>query len=44
LDAKIRRTEKEIQAMENTLKVINSTNEEYKKSLSTVAEESKRVV
>ncbi|XP_033609697.1 coiled-coil domain-containing protein 39 isoform X2 [Cryptotermes secundus] len=40
LDAKIRRTEKEIQAMENTLKVINSTNEKYKRSLSTVDEDS----
>lgn len=44
LDAKIRRTEKEIQAMENTLKVINSTNEKYKKSLSAVDEDSKSVM
>ncbi|XP_021929436.1 coiled-coil domain-containing protein 39-like isoform X2 [Zootermopsis nevadensis] len=40
LDEKIRTTEKEIQAMENTLKVINLANDKYKKNLSAVDEES----
>lgn len=41
LDNKIKRAEKEIVAMENTLKIINFTNVTYKKSLSGIDEESK---
>ena len=44
LDARIRKTEKEIQAMENTLKLINATNENYKRNLLAVDEESKSVI
>jgi septal ring factor EnvC (AmiA/AmiB activator) len=44
LDARIRKTEKEIQAMENTLKVINATNDKYKRNLSAVDQESKTVI
>jgi UDP-glucose:O-linked fucose beta-1,3-glucosyltransferase len=44
LDARIRKTEKEILAMENTLKVINATNENYKRNLAAVDEESKTVI
>ena len=44
LDARIRKTEKEIQAMENTLKLINATNENYKRNLFAVDEESKSVI
>lgn len=44
LDAKIRTAEKEIQAMENTLKVINAANDKYKKNLSAVDGESKGVL
>jgi len=44
LDARIRKTEKEIQAMENTLKLINATNENYKRNLFAVDEESKTVI
>nr|CAD7404354.1 unnamed protein product [Timema cristinae] len=40
LDAKIRRAEKEIKAMENTLVVVNATNDTYKKSLAIVDEDS----
>lgn len=36
LDNKIKRTEGEILAMENTLKIINSTNASYKKSLAPI--------
>lgn len=38
LDNKIKKTESEIMAMENTLKVINSTNVSYKKSLAPMEE------
>lgn len=38
LDSKIRKTESEILAMENTVKVINMTNVNYKKSLAPVSE------
>jgi septal ring factor EnvC (AmiA/AmiB activator) len=44
LDARIRKTEKEIQAMENTLKLINATNENYKRNLFAVDEESNTVI
>jgi UDP-glucose:O-linked fucose beta-1,3-glucosyltransferase len=44
LDARIRKTEKEIEAMENTLKLINATNENYKRNLFAVDEESKTVI
>ncbi|GJQ67331.1 hypothetical protein Trydic_g8230 [Trypoxylus dichotomus] len=40
LDNKIKKAEKEIVAMENTLKVINVTNATYKKSFSVIDEES----
>lgn len=39
LDNKIKKTESEIVAMENTLKVINMTNSNYKKSLAPVPED-----
>ena len=41
LDAKIKKAEKEIVAMENTLRVVNVTNDVYKINLSSVDEESK---
>jgi hypothetical protein len=44
LDAKVKKAEREIQAMENTLKVINSTNDKYKKNLFGVDEESKNLI
>ena len=34
LDAQIRKAEKEIQALENTLRVLNSRNETYRKNFS----------
>ncbi|XP_035276126.1 coiled-coil domain-containing protein 39-like isoform X1 [Anguilla anguilla] len=40
LDAKIRRTEKEIQALENTLHVLRSTNAVYRKAFGKVTESS----
>ncbi|XP_047107145.1 coiled-coil domain-containing protein 39 isoform X1 [Schistocerca piceifrons] len=40
LDAKIRKAEKEILAMENTLKLVNASNDTYKKSLSSIDTES----
>ncbi|XP_063224793.1 coiled-coil domain-containing protein 39 [Bacillus rossius redtenbacheri] len=39
LDAQIQRAEKEILALENTLKVVNAANDTYKKSLSPVDED-----
>lgn len=44
LDQKIRRAETEIVAMENTLKVVNSTNSTYKHSLEAVEENGKWTV
>ncbi|XP_065162978.1 coiled-coil domain-containing protein 39 [Atheta coriaria] len=41
LDKKIRRSEQEIVAMENTLKVVNMTNKSFKDSLTIVDEESR---
>ena len=41
LDIKIKTAEKEILAMENTLKVVNLTNAAFKQSLSAVEEEGK---
>ncbi|XP_069687635.1 coiled-coil domain-containing protein 39 isoform X2 [Periplaneta americana] len=40
LDAKIRKAEKEILAMENTLKVVNAANDTYRRNLSAVDEQS----
>ncbi|KAJ9581586.1 hypothetical protein L9F63_023233, partial [Diploptera punctata] len=40
LDAKIRKTEKEILAMENTLRIINAANDKYRRNLSAVDEDS----
>lgn len=39
LDAKIKKAEKEIEAMENTLKVVNTSNDTYRKSLTMVDKE-----
>ena len=39
LDAKIKKAEKEIEAMENTLKVVNTSNETYRKSLTMIDKE-----
>lgn len=44
LDNKIKKAEKEIVAMENTLKIVNATNATYKKSLSAVDEESTYII
>ncbi|XP_029472241.1 coiled-coil domain-containing protein 39 [Rhinatrema bivittatum] len=40
LDSKIRKTEKEIQALQNTLQVVNNSNTSYRKSFSKVIETS----
>lgn len=44
LDMKIRKAEQEIIAMENTLKVVNTTNATYKQSLTPVEENGKKYV
>ena len=40
LDAKIRKAEKEIRALENTLRLMNSRNETYRKSFNRVTDTS----
>lgn len=43
LDAKIKKAEKEIISMENTLKLINASNDCYKHSLGSIDVESKYI-
>ena len=40
LDARIRKAEKEIRALENTLKLMNGRNEQYRKSFNRIMETS----
>ena len=40
LDARIRKAEKEIRALENTLKLMNGRNEQYRKSFNRITETS----
>ena len=42
LDAQIRKAEKEIRALENTLRLMNGRNETYRKSFNKVTDTSKR--
>ncbi len=44
LDARIRKAEKEIRALENTLRLMNSRNETYRKSFNKVTDTSKGAV
>jgi len=44
LDAKIRKAEKEIEAMENTLKVVNVSNDNYRNRLTIIDPEGKFVM
>lgn len=41
LDAKIKKAEKELRALENTLDVVNSNNDSYKQSYTKTGEQSK---
>jgi len=41
LDAKIKKAEKEIEALENTLKVVNTSNDTYRKNLTMIDKEGK---
>ena len=44
LDAKIRKAEKEIRALENTLKLMNGRNEQYRKSFNKITDSSEFVL
>ncbi len=43
LDAKIKKAERELRALENTLEVVNSNNESYKQSYSKASDQSKNL-
>ena len=43
LDAKIKKAEKELRALENTLDVVNSNNESHKQNYTKTSEQSKRL-